>query len=598
MRKISVLISTFILVFSSCGKTNVPQPTEIPIIPPTIYYQSTPSATQPPPTATLISDTKVPTLTLTPGPVIDASGNVNWHPQLVLIALETGGGDGSTFNYPPDFMLLWDGTLLQQGPNYLSPPFVSHLDKKEMCKILNTADASGFFEEPNFYNFPFDGAGSQYVTVNAWKSNFSGTQIFNYALSGAPYYDGLFCRNCPIPSEGTIIQPGLANVYFLLKDYVPKSRKVADVDKLIVYLIPDDREPTDAWPITTISPSELVEKCNATYCYDAGMILDDVVADEFMKKIKGDQVFMVDPILGSTPFRVRLRPVWPYEPPFIYYDESENPQWDTPPPDFTLTCSSDDGQYPLLPLDKENKYWIYAPDGKWGAEIIDESRQILNVRVVNRSGYEKRYRYDPSFFAQSSLMVFPRFWSQSGEYLFINVLSGDFDVTKTPFVNSIGIQRISVSDGKVDYIFAGIEGQEYSYTMSEDGGRIAYIRQGDQPLKITIKDTYSLNERTAALALPVNKTESYTHAGSMVWTIDKKTIYVAAIYEGDVDSGYLIAIDTSNPVNQKIIYERTVPFKLNQFSLLDWYAGICDLGADIEKNCSPMLNLEDGSIIN
>jgi hypothetical protein len=132
----------------------------------------------------------------------------------------------------------------------------------------------------------------------------------------------------------------------------------------------------------------------------------------------------------------------------MYYSPAEESPWPDPPPDYTLNCSPADGQYPLLPLSKEGRFWYYAPDGNWGAEVLGEPGQPVKVRVVNKLGYEKLYQYDPALFRQPSLQVFPRFWTEDGEYFFVNILPGDFDAQKTPFVNSIGLQRISIADGK------------------------------------------------------------------------------------------------------------------------------------------------------
>ncbi len=327
------------------------------------------------------------------------------------------------------------------------------------------------------------------------------------------------------------------------------------------------------------------------------MILDGAVAKEIVEKINSDQVYSIESFMNSKPFRVIYRVMWPYEPSIMYYSDTKESQWPAPSSDYTLTCNLANGKYPLLPLNKGNKFWYYAPDGNWGAEVVDKRGEFMKIRVVNKSGYEKFYQYDPSLFGQSSLKVFPRFWTKDDEYFFVNVLPGDFDVQKTPFVNSLGLQRISISDGKVSYMFAGVEGQQYAYNISQDGGQIAYIRQDDQPLKLVVKDTYSGKEKAAALGIPLKGTGFYDEAGTLVWSYDKKTIYLAATYnENDKKSGCLIAIDIFNLANQKIIYESNNTFKLNQQSSFDRNAGICLLDASNEDYCDIQLNLEDGTI--
>lgn len=598
MKKRFVVLLVLAILFTACGEVMPTQQTESPRIASPISLSTQPIPPDPlePSESTEVS-AEIPKVTFTPSPMIDSQGNVSWHPQEVLIASEVGGGDGVGFDYPPEFVLLWDGTLFQKGANHLGAPFVSHLEEKEICKILNTVDASGFFDEPREYRFPFDGLGSEYITVNGWRSHSSGSQILTYALSGAPYYDGLFCRGCPIPSEETIIQPGLANVYFLLKDYFSPNRTVAPVDKIIVYFYSVDDQPTHEWPITSISTPELLKRCEESYCYDVGMTFDGDVAREFEEKIDSSQVFVLDSFMGSMPFRVSYRAVWPYEPSIMYYSSSEESDFPKPPMDYTLTCNTNVGIYPILPFSKENKFWFYAPNGKWGAEVVEEPGQFVKIRVINKSGYEKYYQYDPALFGQISLKVFPRFWTEDSEYFFANILPGDFDAQESPFVNSIGLQRISISDGKVDYMFAGVNGQQFAFAMSEDGTKLVYIRQSDQPLRIIIKDTRSLDEKSATLLSPSSDTGFYTDAGTITSSVDERTFFVAAIYsENNMNSGVIISVDASNPTIQNIVYKSSVPFKLNQSSYHDWNASVCPLDADIEEYCDIRFDLEAGTI--
>ena len=165
---------------------------------------------------------------------------------------------------------------MQPGGNDLGAPYISKLSQTEICKLLNTTEASGFFEEPADYRFPFDGAWGGNITVNGWHSNSSSAQVLGSAISGRPYYDDLFCRNCPIPSQETIIQPGLANLYFLLQNYRPAKRHVAPVEKLHVTFSGTDKPANGkTWPLTSISLAQLWKDCNRDYdCSDSGMIVE------------------------------------------------------------------------------------------------------------------------------------------------------------------------------------------------------------------------------------------------------------------------------------------------------------------------------------
>lgn len=586
MKRIIISALIYSLLISSCSDTlpsnELPADTNTPTL-----LTATP---QPPQTQSFesITPTTIPTLS----PIVDSEGSITWHPQQALVLYEDGGGDGVYYDYPPNFLLLWDGTLFQ--PNY-PEIFISHLDNQEVCKLLNTVDASGFFKEPNFYNFPFDGLGSSYISVNSWDSHSSGSQILSYAISGAPFYDGLFCRDCPIPSEDTIIQPGLANIYFLLENYYSPNRQSVQSDTVRVYIDYTEEPSTHSWPFKTISISDFFQKCNKElYCLDIGMQFDGNIAKEMLKKGDSSQLFKYPDKDGS--FRLRYRPVWPYEPSYMYGNSKES-VWKEMPSDYTLTCDPSMGQYPILPLNSQSEFWYYSPNGKWGAELVKTDEQDKQIRVVSTFGYEKYYKYNPALFNQTTIEVYPRYWTKDGKYFFINILPSDYNRQKTPFINSLGLQRITMEDGKVDYIFIGTKGQRFAYGINEEFEQAAYIRQDESPLKITIKDIHSLQEKTATL-LPINNSTKYTEAGTIIWSLDGKSLFVAANYvENSNINSVIIKVDTYNPAIQSIIYQKEEAFKLILASSHDYKAEICPLTADYDAFCSTRVDLETGEII-
>lgn len=583
MKKIIILTIVSMLLLS-CGPTPNTEVTET-IVP--FTETNLPSTKTPIPlTSTIPTETKIPTATNTPAPVIDSNGNITWHPQQVLIQVKSSGGDGISFDYPPSFLLLWDGTLFQEGNSRLDAPFISHLNQEEVCKILNTVDVSGFFSEVQDYQFPFDGLGRETIEINAWQSNTSGGQLLSYAISGATYYDGLFCRDCPIPSPETIIKPSLANPYFFLDNYYSSTRQKAPIEKLLIYLLPTDSEATHSWPLKSITSQDFYNKCEENNCFDAGMVIDGELAREISDKIRG-QVFAFENSFGATfSFSISYRVAWPYE-------ASNFPK--VIPPDYTLTCNPNMGTYPILPLNSENQFWYYLADGKWGAEVVNGTNQFEQIRIVNTSGYEKYYEYDPALFSQNDLQIYPRYWTEDGKYFYVNILQSGYDFRKTPFVNSLGLQRISIEDGKVAYVFIGTQGKGFAYNLSEEHGKIAYIRQGDFPLKLTLKDTHSLKEQTTTLTLPNNDIQ-YTDAGTIIWSIDGQSLFVAANYKVDEKvNTVVIKINSSNPAIQSIIYQDDKALKLILNALHDHYAHLCHLNADLESNCSPDLNLETGT---
>lgn len=588
MKKIIILSIVSIILLSCGGSTsdNI-EFTETSIIP---TETKLPATKTPIPLTSTLVETQIPTATNTPAPIIDSNGNITWRPKQVLIISEEIGGDGVSYNFPPNFLLLWDGTLFQPENGKL---YVSHLDNQEVCKFLNTVDSSGFFEEPQYYTFPFDGAGSEYVLVNSWKTSSSGGQILGYAISGAPFYDVLYCRNCPRPSADNIIKPGLANIYFLLKNYYSENRQVVQFDKLRVYIDYTEEPATHSWPFNTISLSDFFQKCDQElYCLDIGMEFNGNIAKEMFEKGDSSQVFEFPDMAGS--FRLRYRAVWPYEP-YIIEGTSEYSTWKEMPSNYTLTCNPSMGTFPILPLDLENQFWYYAPDGKWAAELISEPNQTEQIRIVNTSGYEKYYQYDPALFGQTEIKVFPRYWTKNGKYFFANILPSTYNSQKTPFVNSVGLQRISIENGKLDYVFIGIQGESFAYNLSEEHGKIAYIRQGDFPLKLTIKDTFSLKEEAVTLSMSNNNIQ-YTDAGTIVWSPDGSFLFVAANYKVDEKiNTVVIKIDTSNPTVQSIVYQEDKALKLiSDFGPHN--AKICPLTDNIESYCSLYLDLETGMI--
>ena len=604
MRNRFLTFVTVAIILSACQtlpSPEIPTPSNISkesIVPTTkAPGTATPTPAIPTNTATIQATNTLgpPTETPTPAPVIDADGNITWHPQQVLIRSEESGGDGNGYDYPPEFVLLWDGTLLQPGKNTDGAPYISHLNQEEICKLLNTIDKTGYFEEPNYYNFPFDGLGGQYITVNGWKSNTSGAQVLWYALSGAPYYDGLFCRNCPVPSGETIIKPGLANTYFLLENYLSSNRKVAPVDKLLVTIIPEE-EPNSSWPIKSITTAELIKKCDETSCYDVGMVVEGDVAKEIREKIGNAEIFSDESTPYMSAFRIMYRPVWPFEPE-NWYSDPKMSAWEDIPKDFTMTCNPEMGRYSILPLDPKSNLWYYSPDGKWGAEVVNNPDKSNQIRVVNTAGYEKFYEYLPEQFGQSAIKVYPRYWTRDGRFFLTNILNGNFDFMKTPFINSLGLQRISIPDGKADYIFQGTEGESFAYIISDENGKVAFIRQGENPVKITVKDISSLQEVTSPLILPEGISTSYTNAGTMAVSPDGKSLFIAANYaENGKLNGVIIKVDKFNPSNQTIVYQDDTPFKLVQTTFRDYYAEICPLDADYESYCPIRIDLETGKI--
>lgn len=536
---------------------------------PSLTASPQPSTTQKTQSATPAFDWTAEALTNPPPtptrtPVVDADGNVTWHPQEKLISWSDGGGDG-VYYYYNNFTLFWDGSLFLPGnTNEQGIPYAIQLSHDEVCKLLNTVDASGFFGEPSYYNFPFDGLGGSDISVNAWKSNQSGSQILASAISGDPYFDMLFCRNCPIPSEGTIIQPGLANMYYFLRGYHPPSSQKVPLKEILVQVNESMYDVNSEWSLTSMTLNQFeqaIKNCREEpTCYSEGMAFEGDVAKEIMEKIGNANVFKSD--LWGVPISITYGPKAP-----------------NLPPDYTITCNTKSSHYPLLPLNHQNKFWYYASNGKWGAEVIASQNKI---RVVNITGYEKFYQYDAAFFGQVAIQVYPRFWSKDGQFFYVNILPGDY-IPNVSLVNSIGLQQIDVKNEKIKYVFLGTQGQTFAYELSTDGKKLAYIRQGDHPLKLVVQDLYTGEERSVSLTMPSGI--PYTSAGTIIWSPDDKKLFIAASYEENgQQKGHILTSYTTNLADIRVIYNADKSIKLRP-DYGSANANICDLQTDGDTNC-------------
>ena len=580
----------FGLILAGCAAT--PQPTSTISRPVTTLTATVaPSATDlpqptnsPTPDYTLTwaaYDLANPSSTPTGTPVMDATGNVTWHPQQELISFYELGGDGSSY-YQQNFALYWDGTLMQPSNNKLGAPYISKLSHDEICKLLNTAQKSGFFgkDEPAYDSFPFSGAEIEAVSINGWESKQSGAQILSPAIAGHPYYDNWFCRNCPIPSKETIIRPALTNMYFLLSHYRPQSRQIAPVEKLhVTFTQPEKKATPQVWPLKSISMAQLWKDCNKDYdCTDSGMVVEGEIAREIMQKFKSGQV-LSESIFSYYPYtgtRITYEAVWPDVPDV--------------PADATLTCNVNTATYPLLPLNPQNQFWYYAPGGQWAAERVEPENRI---RVVNTSGYEKFYQYDAQSFGQPAIQIYPRYWSADGQFFYVNILPKDYK-PNVSLVNSIGLQKIDVKNEKVSYVFIGTQKESFSFSFSRDGKQIAYIRQGEQPLKLVVVDASSGEEKSAFISNPSMPTNKYVTVGSIVWSDNHDKFYLVATNEQDgKHKTDIFVVDPTDPAKMQIVYTADSELKLIDTGS---YSSICPLITDDDPFCQPTLDLETGKI--
>ncbi len=508
----------------------------------------------------------------TPTPVVDTNGNVTWYPQQTLISWSEGGNDGNDYSYN-HFTLWWDGELLMRHNDL---PYTMHLSQAEVCKVLNTIETSGFFEEDGVYEVPYGGLGSEGISVNAWKTNSSGAQLLSSAILGGPYDNSFFCQDCAFPFKEAIIRPGLANTYYFLKNYRPEHFPIAPVKEILVQTSKSMHEIDAEWPLQSISFEQFIQSmkdCNEDpACGYQGKTFSGDMAQEIMEKISNNQVF---PSASSSTGYIAI---------------TYQPKAPDVPPNNTLTCNTKTGHYPVLPLNPNNKFWYYAPGSKWGAEVVANENKI---RVVNTSGYEKFYSYDAAFFGQASIQFYPRYWSKDGQFFYVNILPGEFK-PNVSLVNSIGLEQIDVQNEKIKYLFLGTKGETFAYEFSTDRESVAYIRQGDDPLKLVIVNTILGEEHAVRLTRPDGT--PYTSAGTLIWSAKDDVIYLAANYtENGTAKTDILGIHPDKLADLHILYAADKLITISKDEASSSTASICSLETGTNQSCLD-LDIETGEV--
>ena len=138
--------------------------------------------------------------------------------------------------------------------------------------------------------------------------------------------------------------------------------------------------------------------------------------------------------------------------------------------------------------------------------------------------------------------------------------------------------------------------QSFAYDISHNGKTVAYIRQGDVSPRIILEDLPSATQREAIIADMNGSPVNYIAAGSIVWSADDSTIYVAATYQGDFNKkSHILSIDAKNPVNENIIFSSETESKL-LYDLSLFSAKICPINATLDDRCNTGINLNTGDI--
>ena len=251
-----------------------------------------------------------------------------------------------------------------------------------------------------------------------------------------------------------------------------------------------------------------------------------------------------------------------------------------------LTCNTKGPTYPILPLNRENKFWYYAPSGKWAAERVEGQNKM---RVVNISGYEKFYAYDAAFFGQKAIQFYSVGWTLGDQFLYVNVLPADFTPNKS-LVNSIGLQQIDVKNEKIKYIFLGTHGEAFDYQFTTLAKQVVYIRAEDRPLKLVLANTSSGEEQAVSLMRPDGT--PYTSAGTLVTKYQSDSIFFAASYtENGEEKTDILWTSLSNLSNMRIIYTAQGLMKLDTLAFICPISGVADY-----RDCKIRVNIDTGEI--
>lgn len=315
-----------------------------------IALSNTPTPLPPPPTIT--PEPYIPAyMTSTPVPALK---NHTWIPNNILVELGIRGGDGCcTFEFQPIFILYADGLLIRTNNFIENDTYHRQLGQKDTCKILNTIDQLGFFEyDPIIYRSPFDGGGSTYIWVDAWKSKYIRHVDLSHFIYGRGYETLEGCDQClPAP----VILPAINNT-FLFLDNFSSGAELFKPDRVIVYMQLSQSTSTDPnakdWPFGSPDLNFIYEKVQESPPdkHYITIVIEGPDAQLWMNAIGGiDLFFQEDGLTASTTTRY----LWPHE--FPEEDIHIGPRIvGTSPktPTKPISCNASDGVYDLPEIKK------------------------------------------------------------------------------------------------------------------------------------------------------------------------------------------------------------------------------------------------------
>lgn len=321
------------------------------------------TSTSPKPTATRLTVTPTPTsspksspfLTFTSTPVPTLTAHT-WNASVVLVFFDDSGGDGCCAQaFPPPKLILYaNGELfipqwIEIHKKWRLQLTTRTLGRGEVCSLLNAIDQAGFFDyDPATYlpkneYLPFDGAPTNYIQVNAWRSN---TVALN-ALGALVEPESWLLRDYT-PPPPTIL-PAIRDTYKLLFSFHPNGMKLYQPERVGVWIneVPFD---SSGLPWTLHSPKLAEVYASAVKNEHQGIILKGKAASFiyqlFDQSIPSESLLVSE---GQSTYRIYAQPLLPYQD-LPDLDDYYNRFSAIPAPEYreqtlALSCQPSDGIY-------------------------------------------------------------------------------------------------------------------------------------------------------------------------------------------------------------------------------------------------------------
>lgn len=303
-------------------------------------------------TATItITSTPSPKPTITEIPTITLPKEIHeWEPENVLIYYAFS----DVKDLPPPirfkFILYADGQIFIFREDYKSfigetnnytQILTKQLDNQEVCALLNTIYATGFFDyDESTYKFSEnnqEGSVTEYIKVNSWQSK----SVELYGLGNAIEDSAKFS-----------VDESIVNTYKIINNYAIAGFKIYQPEKLAIWVVPlpDWHGKTYEWAIQSPSLAEIAqpEESELLYIYSnpgKSTILEGDAAKVIYNTFEQSVVDWGLPFSeNGVNYLVLAVPLLPYQsapPEGEFYAPIPSPEFSKP--EFSMTCNASDG---------------------------------------------------------------------------------------------------------------------------------------------------------------------------------------------------------------------------------------------------------------